>query len=299
MSRPSPGSSSSEPGKRERRRSWRWPAALLGAAVLLAAYYGIALGSLRSRASSIVPVEEATAGSDGSAEALTLEVEAVDLDTATGALDIRIQPLPEGSFAGDRGGQLSEPVQVEVSSPGGSVTSFDFPADQALDPVTVSLEAETPAYWFPFDRPDATLRLRALSRDSAVPIDLKLLNETEGWRLFGTARTGSELQVEVEARRELLAITFSVIYIVGVVVVALTTLAVIGYAISHRRVQFDQVIWLVAMLAVIPAVRNEMPGVPPIGTAVDLFILLPSVFVIIVALLAAIVVLAKEEAATA
>lgn len=285
---------------RERRRSWRWPAALLGAAVLLAAYYALALGSLRSRGSD-VEVDDASGGDvrQAAAERLTIEVEAVELDTGTGSLDIRLRPVPEGNFAGRRRGQLAEPIQLEISSAGGPVTAFDMPADQVIDPVAASLPADAPAFGFPFDRPHATLRLRAVARDRPVPVDLQLLNETDEWRLFGEARTtGEELQVELEARRELLGMTFSVIYIAGVVVVAVTTVAVVGNAIGRRNVTFDQLIWLVAMLAVIPAVRNEMPGVPPIGTAVDLFVLLPAVFIIIVALLASIAVVAADEAAS-
>lgn len=282
----------------ERRRSRRWPAALLGAAILLAAYYAVAMGSLRSQDSNGVDLGDAAAGSGGAAERLTIDVEVVDLDTGTGALDIQLRPAPLGDFVGDRDGQLAEPLQLEVSPPGGPVTGFDFPANQIIDPVAASLPAETPAFGFPFDRPHAGFHLRALIRDRPVPIDVELLNETDGWRLLGGARANSqELHVEVEARRELLSITFSVIYIATVVVVAVTTVAVIGNAIARRKVSFDQLIWLVAMLAVIPAVRNEMPGVPPIGTAVDLFILLPSVFIIIVALLAAVVVVAVDEAA--
>jgi hypothetical protein len=97
----------------------------------------------------------------------------------------------------------------------------------------------------------------------------------------------------------MLPVSFAIFYIAGIVVVALITVAVIGGAIARGRVDFEQVIWLGAMLVAIPAVRNEMPGVPPIGTAVDLFVFLPSVVIVGMALLAAIVVLAVNEAAAA
>ena len=97
----------------------------------------------------------------------------------------------------------------------------------------------------------------------------------------------------------MLAISFTLFYVGGIVVVALITIAVIGGAIARGQVGFDQVIWLGAMLVAIPAVRNEMPGVPPIGTAVDMFVFLPSVVIVGAALLASIVVLAINEAAAA
>jgi hypothetical protein len=122
---------------------------------------------------------------------------------------------------------------------------------------------------------------------------------TEGWSIAASARpagAGPAVQVDVRAGREMLAISFAIFYIAGIAVVALITVAVIGGAIARGQVDFDQVIWLGAMLVAIPAVRNEMPGVPPVGTAVDLFVFLPSVVIVATALLASIVVLAVNEA---
>ena len=125
-----------------------------------------------------------------------------------------------------------------------------------------------------------------------------MVDQTDGWNLSGAVdEDDNVLRVDLAARREMLPISFTLFYVAGIVVVALITIVVIGGSIVRRQVGFDQIIWLGAMLVAIPAVRNEMPGVPPIGTAVDMFVFLPSVALVGAALLASIVVLAINEAA--
>lgn len=263
---------------------------------MLAVYYGLTLASLSSSDSSTVSLDGDLV--DHPVDRVTIQVEAAAVDPSTGSLDVLLYPVPRGTLEGDREGQLTEPLNVQLSSPGQPPTTFDFPAEQIVDPVAASVGTTASPHRFPFDRPQVGFHVEARIQDHPVPVDIELVNEAEGWNLAGavhTDRRGGQ-QVDLDTRREMLSITFAVLYVTGVVVVALVTVAVIGGAIVHRRVQFDHVIWLGAMLVVIPALRNEMPGVPPIGTAVDRFVFLPAVVIVAVALLAAIVILSLDEA---
>jgi hypothetical protein len=299
-------SSASGVGAAVRRSRWRL-VLLVGGAVLVV-YYGLVLAGMRDRDSSAVALDDT--GVAHPADRVTVQAEAVELDPSTGSLELRLQPVPRGTVAAAReAGQLRQPLVMEVTSAGQPPQSFDFPADQVVDPVVASAATTTGAHRFPFDRVRSELRIEALSRGRPVPVDVEVTDETDGWSLSGRAReTGGAdgavgavdgVDLRLDAGREMLPISFALLYIAGIVVVALITVAVIGGAIARGRVDFDQVIWLGAMLVAIPAVRNEMPGVPPIGTAVDLFVFLPSVVVVGLALLAAIVVLAVNEAAAA
>lgn len=291
-----PGHVRFSPGASATERRSRWRLVLVAGGAVLVAYYGLVLASMRNQDSSAVPLDDA--GVEHPADRVTVQVEAVELDPSTGSLDLRLQPVPRGAFAATEVGQLRRPLVVEVASLGQPPQSFDFPADQVVDPVAASVATTTGAHRFPFDRTRSELRVEALSGGRPVPIDLAVADETEGWSLSGRARSDDGvLRVGLDAGREMLPIAFAVLYIAGIVVVALITVAIIGGAIARGRVDFDQVIWLGAMLVAVPAVRNEMPGVPPIGTAVDLFVFLPSVVIVGLALLAAIVVLTINEAA--
>jgi hypothetical protein len=273
---------------------------LVGVGVL-AAYYSLAVGSLRGHDAAAVRLDDR--GLDHPRSRVTLQVEAADLDTAGGTFELRLRPVPIGTYESDRAGQLSRPLRVVVSSPGRPPQTFEFAEHQLVDPVAVSVDATVRASGFPFDRPGSSFALAASSRGDPVPVDVEMVDETEGWNLAADARidgdAGDRLLVDVQAERETLAISLAIFYIAGIAVVALITVAVIGGALVRSEVGFDQVIWLGAMLVAIPAVRNEMPGVPPVGTAVDLFVFFPSIVIVGIALLAGVVVLAINEAAAA
>lgn len=274
----------------------RWRIVLIGGTCLLVVYYGLAIGSMKLGSSGSVSLDDS--GVAQGSNRVTLEVEAVNLDTSTGSFDLRMQPLPRGTLADPETGELSEPLQVKLISPGSPPQSFDFPSQQVVDPVGATVDATVGAQSFPFDRPEVAFRLEALTGDRRVPIDVEMVDQTEGWNLSGdVSERDNVLRVDLKAGREMLAVSFTLFYIGGIVVVALITVALIGGSIARGQVDFGQVIWLGAMLVAIPAVRNEMPGVPPIGTAVDLYVFLPSVFIVGAALLASIVVLAINEAA--
>ena len=284
-----------ERSEEQQRSTWRL-VLLVGGGVLVL-YYVFVVASMRNRDASAVDLDDGEL--DRPADRVTMQVEAAELDPASGSFDVRLRPVPRGALEAEDGGTLRRALEVQVSSPGQPPASFDFPAGQLVDPVATTLSTSTGAHRFPFDRPEAGFRIEAFTGDRPVPVDLEMEDATEGWSIAASARpagAGDGVQVDVRAGREMLAISFAVFYITGIGVVALITVAIIGAAIARAQVDFDQVIWLGAMLVAIPAVRNEMPGVPPVGTAVDLFVFLPSVVIVAAALLASIVVLAINEA---
>jgi hypothetical protein len=285
-----------ETAEHRRRHRWRWRAVLLVGVGILAVYYSLAVGSISGHDASRVKLDEGTVSHPRSR--VTLQVEAIDLDTSAGSFEFQLRPVPTGLLESNHSGELDAPLQVVVSAPGQPPATFLFPKDQLIDPVAVSVGASAGANGFPFDRPRSSFRFQAFSDDDPVPVDLEMSDETEGWNLSADAvsRSDDGLQVEMRAGRETLAISFALFYIAGIVVVALITVAVIGGAVVRALVDFNQVIWLGAMLVAIPAVRNEMPGVPPVGTAVDLFVFFPAIVIVGVALLAGVVVLVVNEA---
>lgn len=286
------------------RRRFRRRALLISVLAALAAYAAFAIHGLRPTSTDRIPV--ATAEGDDPAplpaDGVIMELTALDLDADAGSLELRVQPVPRGTWQGEVPGELRRPVQVRVSSvdpagtSGASATAFDFPQQQILDPVTATVAGTSEPQRFPFDRPEMTADLTVLHRGEPVPSGIVLTNATDGWDLTAMAQpSGDGLSLDVGAGRETLSISFDLFYIVGTAVVTLIALAVIAGALSRRSVDFDRVIWLGAMLVVIPAVRNEMPGVPAIGTIVDLVVFLPSVLVVAVALLVTIALLAMDE----
>jgi hypothetical protein len=276
------------------RVRWWWVAG----AVVVAVYYALALASVQHRDAGAVALD---VGPTGAAEAaVTLHVEAVDLDTGAGLFDFTLRPVVgEGLRAADGTG-LAEPMRVEVTSADLPPEVFEFPAGQIVDPVAVSVVASQGATAFPFDRPDTGFGLDVVTGGERVPAALEINDQTAQWNLRGDARTvDGRLVVDLQARRETLAIGFAVFYVIGILVVGLITVLVVGGSVLRRDVAFGEIIWLGAMLVAIPSVRNQMPGVPPIGTVADLFVFFPAIVVVGVALVSAVIITAQTRASAA
>jgi hypothetical protein len=276
---------------------WWW---VVGA-VVVATYYALALASVRHHDAGAVALDT---GGTAAEAAVTLHVEAVDLDTGAGSFDFTLRPLVDEGLRAADGTGLAEPLRVEVTSAGLPPEVFEFPAGQIVDPVAVSVVASQGATAFPFDRPHTGFGLEVITGGERVPATAEVDDQTAQWRLRGDARTvDGRLVVDLQARREPLAVGFALFYIIGIVVVGLITVLVVGGSVLRREVAFGEIIWLGAMLVAIPSVRNQMPGVPPIGTIADLFVFFPAIAVVGVALVSAVIVMAqtraREAAATA
>jgi hypothetical protein len=274
-----------------RRLRWWWVAALL----VVVGYYAVALVNVRGHDPGLVALDGGALAS--SEVGVTLHIEAVDLDTSAGAFAFTLRPIVEGALQAEDGIGLAEPLRVEVSSSNQPTEVFEFPAGQIVDPVAVMVGASQGANAFPFDRPRTDFALRVVSGGQWVPAAVEINDQTDDWRLAGEARMDDDrLAVDLQGRRDALAISFALLYIIGIVVVGMIAVLVVGGSLLRGAVGFDEIIWLGAMLVAIPSVRNQMPGVPPIGTVADLFVYFPTIVIVGVALTAGVVVMSLSGA---
>jgi hypothetical protein len=265
---------------------------------LLLAYYMTAIAVHGGEAKHEIDVK--TIGDGPPRDQIALSVEVQDLLPSERQMSLTVQPEPKGDFARVNGSELSEPVRMLVSSPGRPPVEFDIPARQAIDPVTVPLTLSSGAYGYPFDRPDARARFSMITTegDRAVPVSVQLTSVANDWRVSGTAtRMDDSVRLDVEAKRDVLVTSLAIFYLLAIGLTAIISVAVIGASLTDGEVSFSEVIWLGAMLVAIPAMRNEMPGAPSIGTAIDVFVFFPAVGIVALTLLAATVVLAASKRA--
>lgn len=281
------------PGVSVSRRTW----AFLAIVGLLLFYYAAVF--LLHGGESEQDVALDTSGFVAAGEdRVDLALQVTDLDPSQRVMTMEIQPIPQGAFATTGGSELSEPMILRVTSPRRPPMTFDFDADEVLDSVVVPLSLTTGAYNYPFDRPDGEARFTMLTKDGStvVPLDVSLANSANDWRLSGSLASNSGTVVlDTEAKRDVLVSSLAIFYLFAIGLTAIISVAVIGASLTDGEVSFSEVIWLGAMLVAIPAIRNEMPGAPAIGTAVDVFVFFPAVGIVALTLLAATVVLALSK----
>ncbi|MGH9112011.1 MAG: DUF4436 family protein, partial [Acidimicrobiales bacterium] len=233
-------------------------------------------------------------GADGA----TVSVEVMEIVSGERRLDLLLRPIPHEGVANSTGAEFAQDMSVTVRGTGRPPVVFDFGKDQIIDSVTVPVTIDKGASRFPFDDPSGNLRVQMMAEDgSTTPIDVRLVNSTDEWRLSAAVERDRDgfLAVEVSARRDVLASALAIFTLLAIATIAVVTVAVVGGALVKGRVEFSQVVWMGAMLIAIPTMRRSMPGAPPIGTTADTYLVFPAVVVVALALIAGTLVLATTE----
>lgn len=268
-----------------RRRRNPAPFILGAVAALLAVYYVIVgvTGVLES--STTVPI-------DGQEEVdgdhLTLQMRVQDVDLTNRVILANVLPVPHGDYVGDKPGEMSRSLRIEVASGGVTTSVVTFPGESIVDPTSVTLTLDRGDSAYPFDTPFATFQLSIQDDETgdAVPFELALENSARPWvlaaQLGESSREGGRdlLPVTLDGNRDVLSVTLVAFYVLAILLTTLMAVVTIGSAILRRSLDFSNVIWLSATLLSFPALRSAMPGAPPIGTALDFIVFFPCICLI-------------------
>ena len=257
------------------------PYILAAVAVVLVVYYLVVAfsGILQNSTAVRVQGENATDG----ATYLTLRMSIQEVDLTNRVIQASVMPIPHGELVGDKAGEISESMRIEVSSGGETTSVVTFPGESIIDATALSLTLDRGDTDYPFDHPFAEYQLSVQNDETgdAVPFQLEMSNSARPWQLAaerGTAvREGGRTlyPVTIEGSRDILSIALVLFYVVAILLTTLMAVVIIGGAIIRRKLEFSNVIWLSATLLSFPALRSAMPGAPPIGTALDFIVLFP------------------------
>lgn len=270
------------------RRRLRNPAPkILGAvAVLLAAYYLVVSFSGVLESSTKVTVAGSTV--PGDSDYLTLQMRVQDIDLTNRLIQANVLPIPHGALVGDRAGEMSKSLRIELSSGGVTTSVVTYPGESIVDPTAVTLSLDRGDSAYPFDQPFANVLLSVQDDElqQSIPFELTIENAARPWTLGGTlspavVEDGKQvLPVAIAGGRDPLSIILVVFYVVAILLTTLMAVVTIGSALVKKELEFSNVIWLSATMLSFPTLRSAMPGAPPIGTAMDFIIFFPCVSLI-------------------
>jgi hypothetical protein len=290
-----------QPPHRAFWRTRRGLLTLVGGGLLL--YYAVVMATGLTGERSTVGVSDAT-GSSAARSRVELVATVQDLDVTSGVARLEILPVPHGRWEEATGaggasgaGALSEPLSLVVRSPGRSPVEYSLPAHQVPAAVGAVTHVANQTRRYPFDRAEGVVSFDLTTADGRnVPLAVHVEDSASSWRLSArvTEQDGG-LTLDLGARRAFLVVALALFALCAIAVAATISVAVIGTSLTDGEVAFSEVIWLGAMLVAIPAMRNSMPDVPPMGTALDIFVFLPAVGVVALALVASTFVLAASR----
>lgn len=260
------------------------------AVVLLAVYYAVV--GLSGLLDTSTDVDLAGAEAPATEDFLTLQLRVQDIDLTNRVVNANILPIPHGGLVGEKAGEMSESLRIEVSSGGVTTSVVAYPGESIVDPTTVSLSLDRGDSAYPFDRPFSNFQLSVENDETgeSVPFVVEMENSARPWVLSGTVseptiENGKRVySVTLDGFRDALSVTLVMFYVLAILITTLMAVVTIGSAILRRKLDFANVIWLSATMLSFPALRASMPGAPPIGTALDFIVLFPCICLIAIML---------------
>ncbi len=172
------------------------------------------------------------------------------------------------------GRKLSGDIELELDS-GAAVLTHKFKKGETPNPwVAIIPITDGDLTDFPFDEYTGGFTLKASVNGGAKSIaKLDIDKSVHGYKFSATAESvlnNTELEIEFRLSRSP-AVMFLVI--IGMLSLTLVVLSAVNVAwhvgARGRKVEFSMMVWVAALLFVIPAVRNGMPGSPPPGAVID------------------------------
>jgi hypothetical protein len=222
-----------------------------------------------------------------------LYLQPIQVDAVNDSIQIRISVVPDPA-SGDaaltvadrdfllkiRRGKQIEQVLVRANQPLPEVT-FDFDLD----------DGDVRDY--PLDRYVSLVTLAASDRNEdgaarALPIHVTAWEGVFGFILSGqmmAIQRPGELPLKFEVRRTGAASLFGVALYGAMMVMTLCAL-IIGCLVflGIRRVEMGQIAALGAIIFALPALRNVLPGAPPLGVRADIYVFFWAELALMVAL---------------
>ncbi len=138
---------------------------------------------------------------------------------------------------------------------------------------------------YPIDRYEGTLRIRAVegkqpAAGAAVPVRLTTWEEIAGWEVATAqndpaAGENAGLSLTVRAQRPAAQVFFAFVLFGSMILIAVSALTIGGLPfIGARKIEATLISALGAMVFAVPALRNVLPGAPPLGVRADAFVFL-------------------------
>lgn len=171
-------------------------------------------------------------------------------------------------------GRLTADISVELDT-GASVLTHTFKKGDAPAAWSVNIPIHYgDAMEYPFDKYGGEFSFK-VKREGASPlakVELdKILHGFSASAAVEANADKTQVELSYEFSRSPAVIFLAMMALTSLTMVVLSAMSVAKHvALNGRKVEFGMLVWIAALLFVIPAVRNGLPGSPPFGSLVDI-----------------------------
>ncbi len=231
---------------------------------------------------SAVPTERRFGAGPEIAGRLKIYFEPLAVEAASDAVQIRVDVAPSPALRGRRPNTPNRDLTV-VLTEGETVEERVFQADEPMAPVTIRSDLDGTIARYPLDRYRLMLRIQAYEGADAetrrpVAEQVTVWEGVAGYRIHTTQTSASaigDLGLRFDIRRTDAYIFFALAAYVAMAVVAACGLAISFLVfLGRRKVEATLTSALAALIFALPAMRNALPGAPPLGVRADLAVFL-------------------------
>ncbi|WP_378147656.1 DUF4436 family protein [Cnuibacter sp. UC19_7] len=260
-----------------------WMAILLGALIIVTYVGLVTLYATNGRTAKTTELP----APDPDKIVLDLTPQNVDGSKERVSADVDVYTLPD-KYLQDRF-TVTEDITILINPVDGS-PGIQLKAGAPIPMTSISVIVDGKVENWPFDKYDtdevyALAYPTAAGPSQAIPVQFRLVGQPPGWNI-GLSEgdviypdfDGSKVDVQtydLSAKRDWSIITFGLVLLTLLAVMPILVLFVaISAYIGRRRVEATLTSWMGTMLFATITVRNFFPGSPPIGSWVDILVVL-------------------------
>jgi hypothetical protein len=208
-----------------------------------------------------------------------------DFDARTNTLTMRFQFEVVDQDLLDDGDRLQQGIRIIVYGDDGT-HEVKFAAGEPIGNTEIQIGTSGEVYAYPLDKYEGFLSMTAetfqrgsegLSETTGtLNVDMDVVGAVSGWDI----RAGVELEdgfpfALMSLERSFSNRAFAVVLLAMALTVAvLASVAAIMTVTNRRRFEVALLTWNGALLFALPLLRSYLPGTPPIGAAIDIYLYL-------------------------
>lgn len=236
---------------------------------------------------------------------IVVSAEPVDFDARTNDLTTRFTFDVTNPSLLDEGVRLNQGVRVTINGADGT-NEFRFPQGEPIGNAEVRLGTSGEVYAYPFDTHEAFIALAVETYERGagginettgqLSASIEIQGAVSGWEIDADLSDleGFPLATLTLQRAFSTQAFATVLVLMAIAVVVLALITSVMTVTNRRKFEAALLTWTGAILFALPLLRTYLPGSPPIGAAMDIYLYLWT-FVIAVASLVLMVIAWSQQ----
>lgn len=249
-------------------------AQLAAGLVLSSSLLGCMVGLRSFQAEDARTPQRLAVAAQDAADRLDVDATVVSVDAAHGVLRLQLAFHPRGSLLRTGGRELAEDLEVTTNAAQGPRT-LKLPHGHVAHGAELTLDlTEGDIAWYPLDGYRAQLELEARGADDRpVPLRVDFLSRQHAMHVeaaLDPASRADALELQLTLSRPGVSQGFAgFMHLLMLAVGVSAFIVAYGIGFRNKKPEGPLLVWMSALLFVLPAFRGMLPGNPPLGVLSD------------------------------